>query len=190
MGCALVPVCLWKKAKQLSSCLRNGRRDIRNSRKDDGNSVATLETDSRFLGWQKTRIEQFGFANNVVLLLTAPSVGFALGKAPASDGVWKCILFLGVVVLMLSGTSALLCAYTRLLDFRLTAQIAATKREIARAKNQKGETKVKELQKLARESEATCDHLGCKSWCYIELQMLLFGIGATLVTFMVFFGTS
>ena len=189
MGCALVPVYLWKKAQQLSRCLRDGRRDSRrDSRKPrvDEAPIATPETDSRFIRWQETRIAQFGFANNVVLVLTAPSVGFALDKAPEFSGVSKCFLFIGVLVLILSGASALLCTYTRLLDFKLTAQIAATKKEIARANKHGGET-VEKLEELVCRSRATCDHLGDKSWCYIELQMLLFGVGATIITIAVFF---
>lgn len=187
-GCALVPVCLWKKAQQLSRCLRDGRRDSRKEPRVDEApiAIATPETDSRFIRWQETRIAQFGFANNVVLVLTAPSVGFALDKAPEFSGVSKCFLFIGVLVLILSGASALLCTYTRLLDFKLTAQIAATKKEIARA-NKHGGATVEKLEKLVCRSRATCDHLGDESWCYIELQMLLFGIGATIIAIVVFF---
>lgn len=180
-------LCLWKEAKLLSRCLRDARRDSNNSEEDE-NAIAKRpsEANSNFIRWQETTIGQFGFANNVVLVLTAPSVGFALGRAPASSGIWECILFVGVCVLMLSGVFALLCTYTRLLDFRLTAQIAATKK-VVKAKKQGGKA-VEELRELIRQSRDTCEYLGCRSWLYLERQMLLFGFGTTTVTVVTFFG--
>ena len=209
-------VCLWEDAQRLSKCLRHRRNCLRRSKnclirhrgKDgvlqpssvDENSITAPETDPAYIRWRKIMITQFGFVNNVALILTAPTIGLAVSKAQELSGEWKFGLFCGVVSLMLSGLFALLCAFTRLLDFRLTAQIAATVEETKDkdgTKKQRDETKkqdetekrLEELvfcyrtrcDQLVRRSRAACDQLGDKSWRCLSWQLLSFAIGALVV---------
>ncbi len=149
------------------------------------------ETNPSFIRWQKITITQLGFLNNVVLVLTVPSIAFALNKAPEFSGGWKYALLCGVTLLMLSGVFALVYAFTRLLDFRLTAQIVAMRRETAKRGSPNGEAaKVNEEQndqnrntaiELLDRSRTTSEHLSDRTWSSLRWQLLLFSVGVGVV---------
>ena len=130
--------------------------------------LRTADTRSRFSRWQQITITQFGFFTNTVLVLTTASIGFAVGQASMLPGCLSYVLLLGIFILGVSGFLALLCSWNRLLDFRLTAQIA----------NASGQC---ELDDIRDNAKATADRLGDLSWCLLKCQLLTFGLGVFVV---------
>lgn len=148
----------WKTAEQYVADLKSRTKAPRR----------TAETRRRFSRWQQTTITQFGFVTNTVLVLTTASIGFAVGRASTLSGGPKYALLVGVIILGASGFLALLCSWNRLLDFRLTAQIA-------RAAEQW------ELEETRDNARATARKLGDQSWCLLKCQLSTFGLGVFVV---------
>ena len=109
----------WKAAKRHVIDLRCRTKD----------QWQTPDSRQRFSRWQQITITQFGFVTNTVLVLTTASMGFAVGQVRTLIGCQKYVLLIGLIVLGAAGILALLCSWNRLLDFRLTAQIARAFRE-------------------------------------------------------------
>ncbi len=117
----------------------------------------------RFIRWQGRTLDQFSFASNLVLGLSAAALGLAVTalldhKVPPSGlSHW---LFLGAVGLHASATIVGIgLAYNRLLDFRKTMH--ATK------------AKSSQLRVLRRETK----ELGKASWRLLWVQGVAFVLG-------------
>ena len=87
------------------------------------NHVKGLHSGSRFIRWQEIRIKQLGFVNNAVLVLSSAIVSFVA----RSENLPTILEKWGIISLLLSILFGLFCAWTRLWDFRLTAQLARVK---------------------------------------------------------------
>lgn len=123
---------------------------------------------ARFVRWRQITIAQFGFVTNTVLVLTTASIGFAFGQAFMLPQTPRRALLVGVVVLGISGLFALVCSWSRLLDFRLTAQLP-------RAAEQPDPNNVRE------DARAMTRELGLQSWCFLKCQLFTFGLGILVV---------
>lgn len=131
--------------------------------------VRELHPGSRFVRWQEIRIKQFGFVNNVVLLLASGVLGFVV-RSENTSALEK----VGILALLLSILFGLFSAWTRLWDFRLTAQLSRAK--------------------ATGDCEHSCsciyckvrhkvDELGERSWMLLGAQLFTFGAGISLIVF-------
>lgn len=80
--------------------------------------------DGKFIRWQNISIEQFGYTHSLIFIVTFAFSGYLVEII--KNNYIDCRLFLGAcfiigVLIILVG---LFISYNRLLDFRLTAQIA------------------------------------------------------------------
>jgi hypothetical protein len=82
----------------------------------------------RFVRWQKITIDQLGYAVNLILVLSTASLGFAVSLlvkkdfTPACQG--KMLFLLSILVLLISIGLGIFCTINRLVDFRMTKEIA------------------------------------------------------------------
>ena len=123
----------------------------------------STEGNIRFVRWQGRSIAQLGFVNNTVLGLTTASLGFAVSRQ--SSGWTQCALWVGIGFLLTSVWFALCCARNRLLDFRESAQLARRRLDAAERRERR--------RKNRKRGECT--------WALLNLQLLTFALGATLV---------
>ena len=123
----------------------------------------STETNPRVVRWQGYTVTQLGFVNNTVLALTTAALGFAVSKGSSDWTQWA--LWLGIVLLLASGTLALCCAWNRLQDFRESAQLARGKLNLAERRERR--------RKNRKRSARTWVLLGCQLWT--------FGLGAACV---------
>jgi hypothetical protein len=90
--------------------------------------------------WQGRTIEQFGYAQNLILGLGIASIGYEITLILNKDierVTWQnCLLSISLLSFVISAGAAILCVVTRLRNFRNTADIArkreddATKEEL------------------------------------------------------------
>lgn len=83
-----------------------------------------------FIRWQKTAIEQMGFAVNTLMALAAATIGFCLSLI--FDGKICCCcarlnISIGILLLILCIAVLLIQTVNRLIDYRMTAKIARKK---------------------------------------------------------------
>lgn len=127
---------------------------------------------SAFVRWQATAIAQLGYANSLILGLSAGGLAFSasllVGRAlPLSAG--PVLLSLAAGALILSILAGLSCAMVRLYDFRITSQIS---------------------RKRGRDSElgefidlrSVAASLGTWTWSLLWVQAASFGLGAIFLT--------
>lgn len=132
------------------------------------NHVKGLHPGSRFIRWQEIRIKQLGFVNNVVLILSSAIIGLVV----RSENLLTILEKWGVSSLLLSILFGLFCAWIRLWDFRLTAQLAR-----AKAGNDCG---------CSTNSCVICrvrhkvEELGECSWVLLRAQLFAFAVGISL----------
>ena len=152
------PLSKWKTAERVV-------RKLMTAKKAPLRSQASR---ARFVRWREITIAQFGVVTNTVLVLTTASIGFAFGQASTLPQSPRRALLVGVVVLGISGLFALVCSWSRLLDFRLTAQVP-------RASEQP------DLQNVREDAKAITRDLGLQSWCLLKCQLFTFGPGILIV---------
>jgi len=135
-----------------------------------------MTVNQRFVRWQATTIAQFGFVNNLLVVLATAALGFALTEVDTAlaGRYGRRALYLSLLALLVSVACGVGCAINRLLDFRATAKIARDKM---------GE----EEKVIAREHVAG---LGKASWRLFYCQAAGFGIGAVLLIWAVAFQIS
>jgi len=124
------------------------------------------ESRGGFVRWQQVTRNQFSSASNVILALATGLLAFhsnLLLDRKLSVGCAFGFAVAALFILSVSVASALLCAVSRLWDFRLTAQIARRRAE--------GETDL-------RESRDQSKTLGQLSWGLFWVQIVFFGLGA------------
>lgn len=124
-----------------------------------------------FIRWQRLSIEQFGYANNLILALAVTSLGFTVALLQRADFVpasWqKCVFTSALTSLSSSAAFGIWCVLNRLRDFSLTARIA-------RRRGRSAEDPMTPL----REEVA---RLGELSWHILRWQTATFGFGVVLV---------
>ena len=152
------PLSKWKTAELLVRKLMTAKKEPLRSR----------ASRTRYVRWRQITITQFGFVTNTVLVLTTASIGFAFGQASTLPLTLRRALLVGVVVLGTSGLFALMCSWSRLLDFRLTAQVP-------RASEQP------DLNDVRKNAKAMTRELGLQSWCFLKCQLFTFGLGILIV---------
>jgi hypothetical protein len=124
-----------------------------------------------FVRWQGRTLDQFSFASNLLLGLSAGAIGVAAyavidGKVATEGAAWWLLLvacgchLAGIVV----GVGV---ALNRLLDFRKTKEVVKTRRSDLGA--------AKALRQESRE-------LGRGTWRLLAAQALLFLVGAVVLT--------
>jgi cell division protein FtsL len=130
-----------------------------------------------FVRWQQIRIAQFGFAVNLLMTLSAASLGFALtqvrDKSITCQWSSKVFLVTSVALLLVSLCFGIICTTTRLYDFRKTAKIARV-REKMKQRN-KNQDMIRAKLQAARSHVRT---IGRWTWRLFWYQMVAFSIGA------------
>jgi hypothetical protein len=136
----------------------------------------------RFVRWEATTIQQFGFVNNLLVALSTATLGFGFVQRHTTpyerwhrlgaDGTWADyfnnplnLLDIAMLAVLVSLACGLICAISRLLDFRGTAQIA------------RGNMNQQEKAALREEVAG----LGKFSWGLLYAQVGSFFFGASLL---------
>ena len=164
----------WKTAEFLARTLSilskipPQRTEGYSSRRKAPSQVPLRVRGDRFIRWQKTTNTQFGFVLHAVFLATTASFGFAVNQASKLSDFPSLVLCLGIICLGTSGSLALLCSWNRLLDFRLTAQIAKVDGRY-------------DLRKTIGFSRTISRCLGERSWRLLKCQLITFGLGVLVV---------
>ena len=124
--------------------------------------------------WQETRVNQFSYVNYLILTLSLATLGFAVSLVTenylfrtAMSTLFFWLHLFSVFCVLVSIGSGIFCAYTRLKDFRKTAKITRLKYERG---NLTATPKIKKLRCKTKK-------LGKRSWCFLQCQIWLFGIG-------------
>ena len=130
----------------------------------------TENSDRPFLRWQARTIEQLGYANNLLVALGSGGLAFSanllLGNRLALGVSAFGLLLSAAAFLLVSVLCGLLCVFSRLSDFRVTARIARGK--------EKGLSK-DELSELRSQA----DSFGKSTWRWFWREVVSFGLGAT-----------
>jgi len=118
--------------------------------------------------WQGRTIEQFGYAQNLILGLAIASIGYeialVLNKEIERASWQNCLLSISLLAFVISAGSALWCVVIRLRNFRATADIARKREDGASNQDlQPQRTKTKELGEL--------------TWTLLWWQISSFAIG-------------
>lgn len=123
-----------------------------------------------FVRWQNIRIEQFGFVNNLFIVLAS---GFLILEAQSVMNITKllpseaCLIGISAILVFLSLSSGSFLAINRLLAFRKTAQIA-----------RKRETHDRNGLDYLRRQTSKIDE---RSWIFLWFQTGLFALGSILL---------
>lgn len=120
------------------------------------------ENDS-YVRWQAIRINQLGFANNLIILLEIPVIGFYLKFLQSTiwiDGYKTFFLWTGGLLSVASIFIGILLTVIRLDNFALTAKIA-------RKRETKKRDGIEDDRKETKELDA-------KTWCYFSWQVVTF----------------
>ena len=125
--------------------------------------------------WQRIALTQLGIVNATVLSLATAALGFGLTQSSTVSGGELCALRGGLALLVASVVFALLCALTRLCDFRKTAKTARLVEE--KPSHDPKSEKFKEIQALRWNTKK----LGNKTWCFLHCQLGTFAVGAVLL---------
>ncbi len=86
-----------------------------------------MKDSESFIRWQGRAIEQFGYASNLILTLSVAALGYnisQLEELDASCSVWSSAIYVSLFLLCISIVAGLLCTINRLVDFRVTKEIA------------------------------------------------------------------
>jgi len=128
--------------------------------------MASRETSDPYIRWQEIRIQQLGYVNNLVLGLAVGVLAFETSLVEGNaarfyTAPWLASLSLGLATA--SVAFGLVAGVTRLLDFRLTAQLHRTEDE---------ETKVR--------LRCRADKFGNWTWKLLWLQLSTFAASGVL----------
>ena len=124
-----------------------------------------------FIRWQGRTIEQMGYAINVLLITTIAIIGFVVNQLLKNElcCYHQLLLLGGLSVLILCFIIILILILNRLLDFRITTQIAK-KRE------KENEDKIR-LEKMRDESRLR----GRATWFLLYASVILLCVGSFLI---------
>ena len=125
--------------------------------------------------WQRIALTQLGIVNATVLSLATAALGFGLTQSSTVSGGELCALRGGLALLVASVVFALLCAWTRLSDFRKTTKKARLEEKSCH--DPKCEKCEETLAALREETKK----LGNKTWCFLHCQLGTFAVGAVLL---------
>lgn len=115
--------------------------------------------------WDETRREQFSSLTSLVLTLATALVAFQTSLFVGNNGAWapgQWLALFSLLLLVGSIACGLWCAWSRLNDFRLTAQIARGGSDVSAQRKQ-------------------ADSKGETSWTLLKWQLGLFFFGTLLV---------
>lgn len=129
--------------------------------------------DERVVRWDAYRINQFSYANNLLLTLNLAFLGFLTTKNTlelAPGFLLGSIQILCGVSLIASFVSGLLLVLNRLKDFRLTAKLTKKRRRNKREKKTYCSNLDYEINKLRKKTK----YLGNRSWCLFNWQIWTF----------------
>ena len=119
------------------------------------------ERSDRFARWQKLRIDQLGYAVNLILGFTVATLGYWFSILRDRDfcprGSAKCVMWLSLGFLIASGIAGVWCVVNRLWDFRGTAMRAG--------------------QRPGAPSKEYLGNLGKRTWCLFWIQLAFFCLG-------------
>lgn len=130
-----------------------------------------MSVNESYLRWQDIRINQLGFANNLIIGLSVGLIGFSLNFIENQEVLslaQKSFFWLGCGLELISLLLGILLVWNRLEDFRLTAKIAL----IRESGNKEG------LEVMRTDSTK----LGEKTWKYLNFQMIAFFVGFVCIT--------
>lgn len=119
-----------------------------------------------FIRWQRTTIEQLGYAVNTLLVMAVATIGFCLDQLLGNKICYCCsyyMILVGLVVLVICVFDLLLLTLNRLIDFRNTAKIARLRSEDSND----------ELEDLRNYTKA----LGDNTWRLLYVGIGLFALG-------------
>jgi hypothetical protein len=126
-----------------------------------------VEANDKFQRWQKTAMDQLGYALNLILTLTVATLGYWFVLLKDKDFIpshsAKCLMSLSLSALSVSAICGLLCVVNRLRDSRGTAK--RTRSESS------SETPTKEH----------LDELGRTTWVLFYFQLSAFAVGVWLL---------
>jgi uncharacterized membrane protein YhaH (DUF805 family) len=135
----------------------------------------------RFSRWQTKTNTQFGYLNNLLLVLSVGTLGFVINQLTQEtfiiENCWAKVFFgLGVIFLLISVITGTYLGYNRLIDFRKTAKLILSRIE----KNED------ELAILKQQTE----YLGKASWVMLRIQFFSFILAEFLIgfSFLMIFG--
>jgi hypothetical protein len=124
-----------------------------------------------YIRWQNIRINQLGFANNLIIALATALIGYILNFLQLENTdlniVQKVLFWIGSGLIIISIGLGIFVVINRLEDFRLTAQIA----------------KNKDFKDLEEDRDKT-KKLGKRTWCAFIWQTSTFLIGFLLLLIM------
>jgi hypothetical protein len=134
--------------------------------------------DEAYIRWQKIRIDQLGFVNNLLIGLAAAIMALeatgALGKMSEVPSDTKRWLLYSFILLMVSLTFGIVVTLTRLYDIRYTARIVRRRKYLFEInESEKNDHEISQLRQQT-------DRLGKSSWVLLWLQIVPFFLG-TLV---------
>lgn len=157
---------------------------LRQDPTSEGERTHTMTTDKKtdpsqsndrpFVRWQRITITQLGIVNATVLSLATAALGFGLTQSSTVSGFKLSALRCGLVLLVASVVFALLCALTRLWNFRETAKIDRLREKPCSCLKHE---KCEEILALRVDTIK----LGKRTWCLLYLQLGTFTFGAVLL---------
>ena len=132
------------------------------------------DIDERIIRWEKIRIEQFGYVNNLLFGTTIVVVGFLMNSMKGLVSNTPNNIQNGIFLMFLSVSFGCVCAVSRLLDFRNTVKSARAEKE--------------GNEKDRQDSKEKANRYGKYSWCLLYAQILFFILGffVALFPFLVF----
>lgn len=127
-----------------------------------------MDQNERFIRWQTVLRDQLTFLNSLLLTISTGIVGFIISLLANSEFKLICCqkLFFttGFILVLFSVLMGLCTAYSRLLDFRMTAN------KIRRENEGSGQSDLDELKKLMK-------LYGKTTWFFFYSQLITLGIG-------------
>ncbi len=130
------------------------------------------EDNDSFIRWQGITINQFTYAQNLILTFSVAALGFGLSMIKdqtfAPLGLGKCLFTLSLISLSISIGCGLCCVINRLKDFRVT-------KTIAKNRGNDDSSEISELREISR-------NLGRRTWNLFRCQIGIFSLGILLLT--------
>lgn len=132
-----------------------------------------------FIKWQGITINQFTYAQNLILTFSVAALGFGLSFITNKEfmpfGVSKCFFVLSLLSLLISIGFGLWCVINRLRDFRITKDITR--------KREQNSNNIEELRIKSRD-------LGKISWnlFWIEIGFFAGGIFLMSISMIIIYG--
>lgn len=136
----------------------------------------------RVVRWDEYRINQFSYANNLLLTLNLGFIGFFIMQIGFKIEC-KCFFIIlqvhSFLLLLVSFITGLLLVFNRLKDFSLTARLTKKRKKKFEKKNAIKHYSSLDITKIDSLSKKT-DALGKRSWRLFKYQIWTFATGTIL----------